>query len=84
MTPAIKERQMIKSAQENNAAAKRGLASANAQIAAVDAELNELLEKLVAGTVTELFVKVRELTLRERRAQAEAIRNAMISAIKDF
>ena len=75
---------MTKSVQENNAAAKRTLAVANAQIAAVDAELDDLLEKLVAGKVTELFVKVRELTLRERRAQAEATRMAMLSAIKDF
>lgn len=75
---------MTKSVQENNAAAKRTLAVANAQIAAVDAELDDLLEKLVAGKVTELFVKVRELTLRERRAQLEATRMAMLSAIKDF
>lgn len=75
---------MTKSVQENNAAAKRGLAVANAQIAAVDAELDDLLEKLVAGKVTELFVKVRELTLRERRAQLETTRMAMLSAIKDF
>lgn len=75
---------MTKSVQENNAAAKRTLAVANAQIAAVDAELDDLLEKLVAGKVTELFVKVRELTLRERRAQLEATRIAMLSAIKDF
>ena len=68
----------------SNDAAKRGLAVANAQIAEIDAELADLLEKLVAGLVTELYVKIRELKLRERREQAEATRRAMLSVIKDF
>ena len=68
----------------SNAAAKRGLAAASAQIAEIDAELDALVEKLVAGEVTELLVKVRELTLRKRREQVEKVRKAMLGVIKDF
>jgi DNA-binding FrmR family transcriptional regulator len=70
--------------QQSNANAKRCLAVCNEQIAAIDAELDALVEKLVAGEVTALLAKVRELTLRERRAQAEAQRKAMLGAIKHF
>jgi len=70
--------------QESNANAKRCLALCNEQIAQIDAEMDALVEKLVAGEVTALFVKVRELTLRDRRAQIEAVRKAMLGAIKHF
>lgn len=72
------------SVQENNAAAKRGLAVCNTQISEIDAELVALVDKLVNGEVTELFVKVRELTLRARRAQIENTRKAMLGSIKHF
>ena len=70
--------------QQSNANAKRCLAVCNQQIAEIDAELDALVDKLVAGEVTALLVKVRELTLRERREQAEAHRKAMLGVIKHF
>lgn len=69
---------------EENAKAKRCLAVCNQQIAEIDAEMNALVDKLVAGKVTALYVKIRELTLRERRDQAEATRKAMLGVIKHF
>ena len=70
--------------QERNIRAKACLAMCNTEIQEIDAELNDLVEKLVAGEVTELLVKVRELKLRKRREQAEKIRKAMLGVIKDF
>lgn len=70
--------------QENNANAKRCLAVCNEQIAQIDAEMDALAEKLAAGQVTALLVKVRELTLRDRRATLEATRKDMLGAIKHF
>ena len=69
---------------ESNNAAKRCLAVCNEQIARIDEELAELGEKFFAGEITELLVKVRELSLRERRAQHEKTRQAMLGAIKHF
>ena len=69
---------------EINANAKRCLAECNKQIAEIDAEMDRLVEKLTAGEVTALFVKIRELTLRERREQAEVMRKAMLGVIKHF
>jgi len=70
--------------QQTNADAKRCLALVVADIDAIDFELNQLVDDLVAGRVTELHVKVREMTLRKRRDQFEAIRKALYSCIKDF
>ena len=69
---------------EENMRAKKCLAMCNTEIQEIDAELNDLVEKLVSGEVTELLVKIREQKLRKRREQAEKIRKAMIGVIKDF
>jgi len=69
---------------ESNNAAKRCLAVCNEQIARIDEEIAELAEKFFAGEMTELLVKVRELSLRERRAKIDVVRKDMLGAIKHF
>lgn len=70
--------------QQTNADFKRALALVVADIDAIDFELNQLVDDLVAGRVTELQVKVREMTLRKRRDQYEAIKKAIHAGIKHF
>lgn len=70
--------------QQTNADFKRALALVVADIDAIDFELNQLVDDLVAGRVTELHVKVREATLRKRRDQYEATKKAIHAGIKHF
>lgn len=67
-----------------NEATKTYLKSLRQRIDGIDAELNDLLVKYESGLVSAVHVRVRELTLKQRRDTFQNIFNAMNASLKHF
>lgn len=63
---------------------KTTLASLRNRIEGIDAELNKLLEQYEAGLVSAVHVRVRELTLKQRRETYQNMFNSLLGSIKHF
>jgi hypothetical protein len=63
---------------------KTVLASLRKRIDGIDAELNKLLEQYEAGLVSAVHVRVRELTLKQRRENYQNLFNSLLGSIKHF
>lgn len=64
--------------------AKTALASIGSQIAEIDAELNRLLDLLVADKITPTLARVQEINLKIRREKLQNLFNAVNASIKHY
>lgn len=64
--------------------AKATLASLRQQIDAIDAEMNRLVDLLVADKISPTLVQVQEINLRARRDSLQNLFNSVHASIKHF
>ena len=64
--------------------AKIALASIGAQIAEIDAEMNRIVDLLVADKITPTLAQVQEINLRARRDSLQTLFNSVHASIKHF
>ena len=67
-----------------NDRAKACLASLGPKIAAIDVEMNRLVDLLVADKITPSLARVQEINLRVRRDNLQNLYNAVHASIKHF
>lgn len=64
--------------------AKITLASLGKQIAQIDAEMNRIVDLLVADKITPTLARVQEINLRARRDTLQNLYNSVHASIKHF
>ena len=64
--------------------ARACLASLRQRIDAIDAEMNQLVDLLVAGKISPTLVQVQESNLRARREKFQNLFNSVHASIKHF
>lgn len=69
---------------EQNARAKATLASLGEKIAAIDAEMDRIVDLLVADKIAPALARVQEINLRARRENFQNMYNAVHASIKHF